>query len=147
MLGAFWLVSGSRRTAVQPKVLIGDSKSKVFVAAPTKLESDVLVQQLVNGVSLGAIYAVFAIGFTLVFGVMNVLNLAQGAVFMWGAYVGLSEVVRTLALPLPLAILAAAMAAGLLGVLSEVIGFPAIATARRASLDGYGRRPRAQPGS
>ena len=81
-----------------------------------------LVQQLVNGVSLGAIYAVFAIGFTLVFGVMNVLNLSQGAVFMWGAYVGL-EVVRTLALPLPLAILAAATAAGLLGVLSEVLVF------------------------
>ncbi|MEI9924348.1 MAG: branched-chain amino acid ABC transporter permease [Bradyrhizobium sp.] len=81
-----------------------------------------LVQQLVNGVSLGAIYAVFAIGFTLVFGVMNVLNLSQGAVFMWGAYVGL-EVVRTLALPLPLAILAAATAAGLLGVLSELLVF------------------------
>jgi branched-chain amino acid transport system permease protein len=82
----------------------------------------VLVQQLVNGVSLGAIYAVFAIGFTLVFGVMNVLNLSQGAIFMWGAYVGL-EVVRTLALPLPLAILAAAAAAGLLSVLSEVLVF------------------------
>ena len=81
-----------------------------------------LLQQLVNGLSLGAVYAVFAIGFTLVFGVMNVLNLAQGAVFMWGAYVGL-EVVGRLALPLPLAILAAAVAAGLLGVLSELIVF------------------------
>ena len=81
-----------------------------------------LLQQLVNGVSLGAIYAVFAIGFTLVFGVMNVLNLSQGAVFMWGAYVGL-ETVRTLALPLPFAILVAAIAAGLLGVLSEVLVF------------------------
>ncbi len=55
-----------------------------------------LLQQFVNGLSLGAVYAVFAIGFTLIFGVMNVLNLSQGAVFMWGAYVGL-EVVRTLA--------------------------------------------------
>jgi branched-chain amino acid transport system permease protein len=81
-----------------------------------------LLQQLVNGLSLGAVYAVFAIGFTLVFGVMNVLNLAQGAVFMWGAYVGL-EVVGRLALPLPLAIIAAAVAAGLLGVLSEMIVF------------------------
>jgi branched-chain amino acid transport system permease protein len=81
-----------------------------------------LLQQLVNGLSLGAVYAVFAIGFTLVFGVMNVLNLSQGAVFMWGAYVGL-EVVRTLALPVPFAILAAAVAAGLLGVLSEVLVF------------------------
>jgi branched-chain amino acid transport system permease protein len=81
-----------------------------------------LLQQLVNGLSLGAVYAVFAIGFTLVFGVMNVLNLSQGAVFMWGAYVGL-EVVRTVGLPLPVAIIAAAIAAGLLGVLSEVLVF------------------------
>jgi len=82
----------------------------------------VLLQQFVNGLSLGAVYAVFAIGFSLVFGVMNVLNLSQGAVFMWGAYVGL-EVVRNLALPLPLAILAAGIAAGLLGVLSELLVF------------------------
>jgi branched-chain amino acid transport system permease protein len=80
------------------------------------------LQQLVNGLSLGAVYAVFAIGFTLVFGVMNVLNLSQGAVFMWGAYVGL-EVVRAVGLPLPVAIIAAAIAAGLLGVLSEVLVF------------------------
>jgi branched-chain amino acid transport system permease protein len=51
-----------------------------------------------------------------------VLNLTQGAVFMWGAYLGL-EVVRTLALPLPLGILAAMVGAGLLGVLSELIVF------------------------
>lgn len=81
-----------------------------------------LLQQFVNGLSLGGVYAVFAIGFTLVFGVMNVLNLSQGAVFMWSAYVGL-EVVRTLSLPLPAAIVAAAIAAGLLGVLSELLIF------------------------
>ncbi|HEY0292298.1 MAG TPA: branched-chain amino acid ABC transporter permease [Hansschlegelia sp.] len=85
-----------------------------------------LLQQLLNGLSLGAVYAVFAIGFTLVFGVMNVLNLSQGAVFMWGAYVGL-ETVRTLALPLPVAILAALVAAGLLGVLSEFLVFGPLA--------------------
>jgi branched-chain amino acid transport system permease protein len=81
-----------------------------------------LLQQFANGLSLGAVYAVFAIGFTLVFGVMNVLNLSQGAVFMWGAYVGL-EVVRTLALPLPVAVVVAMIAAGLLCVLSELMVF------------------------
>lgn len=81
-----------------------------------------LLQQIANGLSLGSVYAVFAVGFTLVFGVLNVLNLSQGAVFMWGAYVGL-EVVRTLALPLPVAIVAALVAAGLLGVLTELIVF------------------------
>jgi branched-chain amino acid transport system permease protein len=81
-----------------------------------------LLQQVVNGLSLGAVYAVFAIGFTLIFGVMNVLNLSQGAVFMWGAYVGL-EVVRTLALPLPAAIVIAAAMAGFLGLLTEIAVF------------------------
>jgi branched-chain amino acid transport system permease protein len=81
-----------------------------------------LLQQLLNGVSLGATYAVFAVGFTLIFGVLNLLNLAQGAVFMWGAFVGL-ESVRTLGLPLPLAGGVAMLVAGLLGVLSELIVF------------------------
>lgn len=81
-----------------------------------------LLQQFVNGLSLGAVYAVFAVGFTLVFGVLNVLNLSQGAVFMWGAYVGL-EVMRTLHLPLAAAMAVALLAAGLLGVLSEWIVF------------------------
>ena len=85
-----------------------------------------LLQQFVNGLSLGAVYAVFAIGFTLIFGVMNVLNLSQGAVFMWGAYVGL-EVVRTLALPLPVAIIAATVIAGALGVLTEIVVFRPLA--------------------
>lgn len=81
-----------------------------------------LLQQLINGLSLGAVYAVFAVGFTLVFGVLNVLNLSQGSVFMWGAYVGL-EMVRTLQLPLPAAMTVAVMAAGLLGVVTEWLVF------------------------
>ena len=43
-------------------------------------------QQLVNGLSLGCVYALFALGFTLVFGVLGVINLSHGAVFMVGAY-------------------------------------------------------------
>ena len=81
-----------------------------------------MLQQLVNGLSIGAVYAVFAMGFTLVFGVLNILNLSQGAVFMWGAYVGL-EMVRSLDVPLPVAILVAMAAAGLLGVASELLVF------------------------
>ncbi|KAB1073211.1 branched-chain amino acid ABC transporter permease [Methylobacterium planeticum] len=81
-----------------------------------------ILQQLVNGLSLGAVYAVFAVGFTLVFGVLNVLNLSQGAVFMWGAYVGL-EAVRTLQLPLPAAMAVAVVAAGILGVVTEWLVF------------------------
>jgi branched-chain amino acid transport system permease protein len=65
-----------------------------------------LSQQIVNALSPGGVYALFALGFTLIFGVLNVINLAHGAVFMVGAYAALQAVVA-LKLPLPAAILAA----------------------------------------
>ena len=52
-----------------------------------------LEQQLVNALSLGCVYALFALGFTLVFGVLGVINLSHGAVFMVGAYVALQVVI------------------------------------------------------
>jgi branched-chain amino acid transport system permease protein len=63
-----------------------------------------LAQQLVNAISLGGVYALFALGFTLVFGVLNVVNLAHGAVFMIGAYAAL-QAVTFFKLPLFTAIL------------------------------------------
>ena len=44
-----------------------------------------LEQQLVNALAQGAFYALFATGLTLIFGVLDILNMAHGAVFMWGA--------------------------------------------------------------
>ena len=51
-----------------------------------------LDQQLVNALSLGCVYALFALGFTLVFGVLGVINLSHGAIFMIGAYAALEVV-------------------------------------------------------
>lgn len=79
------------------------------------------LQQVVNGVSLGATYAVFAMGCTLIFGVLNIVNMAQGAFFMGGAYLGL-EAAR-MGLPTPLALLVALIGGGILGVLAELIVF------------------------
>lgn len=45
-------------------------------------------QELLNGVVVGAVYALFSLGLTLVFGIHRILNLAHGAVFMWGALIG-----------------------------------------------------------
>ena len=45
-----------------------------------------LAQQLLNGFVTGAVYALFAVGFNLIFGVHGILNLAYGAIFMVGAY-------------------------------------------------------------
>ncbi|HLN81932.1 MAG TPA: branched-chain amino acid ABC transporter permease [Thermoanaerobaculia bacterium] len=45
-------------------------------------------QQLVNGISLGSIYALIALGYTMVYGVLRLINFAHGDVYMVGAYVG-----------------------------------------------------------
>ena len=47
-----------------------------------------ILQQLVNGVSLGAIYALIALGYTMIYGVLRFINFAHGDVFMVGAYMG-----------------------------------------------------------
>ncbi len=47
---------------------------------------EAFIQQLVNGLSLGAIYALIALGYNLIFGVMNILTFAHGTVVMIGAY-------------------------------------------------------------
>jgi branched-chain amino acid transport system permease protein len=82
----------------------------------------VLLQQLVNGVMLGAVYALIAIGYTLVFGVLGMLHLAHGEVFMIGAFVGLM-VATAYAGNVMLALAAAMVVTGLLGVLIERVAF------------------------
>lgn len=48
-----------------------------------------LLQQLFNGLSLGAIYALIAIGYTMVYGIIGMINFAHGDIYMIGAYIGL----------------------------------------------------------
>src|ERR1700751_1726532 len=47
-----------------------------------------LLQQLINGLSLGAIYALIALGYTMVYGVLRLINFAHGDVYMLGALAG-----------------------------------------------------------
>lgn len=47
-----------------------------------------LIQQLINGISLGSIYALIALGYTMVYGIVNLINFAHGDVYMLGAYIG-----------------------------------------------------------
>jgi branched-chain amino acid transport system permease protein len=50
---------------------------------------DFLVQQLVNGLTLGSMYALIALGYTMVYGILKLLNFAHGEVYMIGAFIGL----------------------------------------------------------
>jgi len=81
----------------------------------------VFAEQLLNGVMLGAVYALIAIGYTLIFGVLGMLHLAHGEVFMVGAFVGLVAVRATGSVLLAIAI--AMLATGVLGVLVERVAF------------------------
>lgn len=73
-----------------------------------------LTQQLFNGLSLGAIYALIAIGYTMVYGIIGMINFAHGEIYMIGAYVGLvtlSAIGVNSGLPLPVIILCMLMVA------------------------------------
>src|SRR4051794_20776930 len=78
-------------------------------------------QQVLNGIFVGSIYALFAVGYTLVFGVLDILNLAHQAVFMLSAFGALALVERGVSiwLALPLGILGG----GVLGIVLERIAF------------------------
>src|SRR6267154_4911272 len=78
-------------------------------------------QQVLNGIFLGSIYALFAVGYTLVFGVLDILNLAHAAVFTLSAFTALALV--DAGLSLWLALPAAVAAAGVIGIFLERIAF------------------------
>ena len=53
---------------------------------------DIFLQQLVNGIVLGAIYALVALGYTMVYGILGLINFAHGEVVMIGAMVALTVI-------------------------------------------------------
>src|ERR671915_673390 len=89
---------------------------------------DFFVQQLVNGLTLGSVYALLALGYSIIYGILKLLNFAHGEVYMMGAFAGYFVLSglggpASPALPVPLVLLlmflAGALAAGLLGVVIE----------------------------
>jgi len=76
---------------------------------------DIFLQQLINGVTLGSVYALVALGYTMVYGIIGLINFAHGEVVMIGAMVSLSVITALLGmntpLPAPLIILLGLLAA------------------------------------
>ncbi|MCP3948313.1 MAG: branched-chain amino acid ABC transporter permease, partial [Herbaspirillum sp.] len=64
---------------------------------------DIFIQQIINGLVLGSMYALIALGYTMVYGVLNLINFAHGDILMVGAMVGLSilKLVQQVAPDLP----------------------------------------------
>lgn len=77
---------------------------------------DVIVQIIASGLTLGAMYAISTIGLALVYGSLNMLNMAHGAILAMGGYICLYTMTK-LGFPAPLAILAAMVVCGGIGIL------------------------------
>ena len=80
------------------------------------------LQYLINGLSIGSIYAIIALGYTMVYGIAKMLNFAHGDVIMVGAYISYCVMIY-LQLPPVVAILAAILVCTVLGVLIEALAY------------------------
>jgi len=93
-----------------------------------------LIQQLVNGLSLGAIYALIALGYTMVYGIIKLINFAHGDVMMVGAFVGFFSI-TFLGTNIAVAMLIAMAVCALLGIIIEKVAYrPLRNSTRIASL-------------
>ncbi|MEH2235542.1 branched-chain amino acid ABC transporter permease [Nostoc sp.] len=97
---------------------------------------NLFLQQLLNGLSIGSVYAIFALGYTLVYSILGIINLAHGAIFTLGAYFtyalmggsfGFNGLLANAALPIKLpfaiALILGSTLAGLVGVVMERVAF------------------------
>ncbi|HEY3347771.1 MAG TPA: branched-chain amino acid ABC transporter permease [Nitrospirota bacterium] len=80
---------------------------------------ELLVQQIINGLTVGAVYALIALGYTMVYGILELINFAHGEIYMLGAYLGIIilgflTAVGLTAASLPLAIVITVVAAGVI---------------------------------
>ncbi len=104
------------------------------------MDVDFFVQQVVNGLTLGSVYALIALGYTMVYGILKLLNFAHGEVYMMGAFAGygvLTVLGGPLALSVPVLVLiglmlaAAMLGAGALGVVIERFAYRPLRNAPR----------------
>jgi branched-chain amino acid transport system permease protein len=100
------------------------------------MDISLLLQNFLNGLSIGSIYAIFALGYTLIFSILGIINFAHGALFTLGAYFtyalmgeafGFNGLLANLQLPIKLpfflALLIGSMLAGFVGIAIEYIAF------------------------
>lgn len=86
------------------------------------------IEQLINGLNLGSIYALMALGYTMVYGIAKMLNFAHGDIIMVGAYT-LSLVMTNLGMPSIVAVFASVIVCSVLGVTIEKIAYKPLRSA------------------
>ncbi|MCE5206753.1 MAG: branched-chain amino acid ABC transporter permease [Chloroflexi bacterium] len=93
------------------------------------MDLDYFVKQLINGLAAGSIYALIAVGYNMVYGILGLTNFAHGDVYMFGTFVALSLLAAHV--PVPVAILIACLVGGVLGILVERVAYRPVRDAPR----------------
>jgi branched-chain amino acid transport system permease protein len=92
-----------------------------------------ILQQFINGIQLGAVYALIALGYTMVYGVLRMINFAHGDVFMLGAFISYYAI-NKFSLPFPVVILVSALITAIIAILIEKIAYRPLRNAPKISL-------------
>lgn len=95
--------------------------------------ASLFVQQLINGISLGSVYALIALGYTMVYGIIKLINFAHGDIYMVGAYVGFFAITAANLSIFP-ALIISMVVTGLLGVVVERLAYKPLRQAPRISV-------------
>ena len=103
------------------------------VAVP---ETNTFLDHMISGVCIGAIYALIALGYTMVYGIIKLINFAHGEFYMFGAYIGLATYNflpedMSIYLVIPIVLLASGIAGALIAVVAEYIAYRPIRKADR----------------
>jgi len=93
----------------------------------------IFLQQLANGISLGSLYALIAIGYTMVYGILRLINFAHGDIFMMAAYFMVFSMVN-FSLPWYVSLIIVILATIALGVLIEKVAYKTLRSAPRMSI-------------
>lgn len=91
-------------------------------------------QQLINGISLGSIYALIALGYTMIYGIIKLINFAHGDIYMLGAYMGFVATYHVGALSFVPALIFAMVAAGIAGIIIECVAYLPMRNAPRIAI-------------
>ncbi|HSJ54615.1 MAG TPA: branched-chain amino acid ABC transporter permease [Anaerolineae bacterium] len=93
------------------------------------MDADYIIKQLLNGLAAGSIYALVAVGYNMVYGILELINFAHGDIYMFGTFIALTLLATVL--PVPVAILLACLAGGLIGMLVERVAYRPVRNAQR----------------
>ena len=88
-----------------------------------------VVKQLINGLAIGSIYALIAVGYNMVYGMLGLINFAHGDIYMFGTFMAMSLLLSHV--PIPIAILLACIIGGAIGLIVERLAYRPVRSAAR----------------